>query len=220
MIQFNLLPDVKLQYIKTQRTKHVVMLFSFISSVAAVGLLVFLLTVVYVVQPQREGAIEKKINKTQADIKSVKDVTKMITVQNQLNTLTGLHVGKPVTSRAFGYLQQLTPASANLNKFEIDYVTSKIVVAGDAPKLEQVNIYTDALKNVYFVVDGKSDKQTKAFKDVVLKSIARDNEKATFEIEMSFDPMLFNIEHAIALRVGAGINSSSSESPFQGGEQQ
>ena len=220
MVQFNLLPDVKLQYIKTQRTKHVVMLFSFISSIAAVGLLVFLLAVVYVVQPQREGAIEKKINKTQADIKSVKDVTKMITVQNQLNTLTELHVGKPVTSRAFGYLQQLTPASANLNKFEIDYVTSKIVVAGDAPKLEQVNIYTDALKNVYFVVDGKSDDQVKAFKDVVLKNVARDNEKATFEIEMSFDPMLFNIGHTIELRVGAGINSSLSESPFQGGAQQ
>jgi len=46
MIQFNLLPAVKLEYVKAQRTKHLLILISAVSS--AVALLVLTLSIISV----------------------------------------------------------------------------------------------------------------------------------------------------------------------------
>lgn len=109
MVQFNLLPDIKMQYIKAQRTRHLVTFIATLASIISIGLLLLALFFVYGVQRQLIRGLDDKIKKSSSSLKQVEDVDKILTVQNQLNSLTGLHESKPTISRVFGYLQKTTP---------------------------------------------------------------------------------------------------------------
>jgi hypothetical protein len=50
MIQFNLLPDIKMQYIKARRQQHLVILVSMIAIIASLAVLVLLIVTTDVVQ--------------------------------------------------------------------------------------------------------------------------------------------------------------------------
>ena len=108
MIQLNLLPDVKMEYIKAQRTRSLVLSSAIIIALGSIALLVLLLIV---------GGLQKKhINDLTKDIKAdtiqlqkEQDITKILTVQNQLQSLTALHEQKPAVANLFGYLNQVTP---------------------------------------------------------------------------------------------------------------
>ena len=101
MLQFNLLPDVKLEYVKTQRTKHLLTLLSFAASAAGIGILVLSVITVDVVQKVALNNLNGDIKKYSTQLKQIPDLDKILTVQNQLGTLTSLHDKKPVTSRMF-----------------------------------------------------------------------------------------------------------------------
>jgi Tfp pilus assembly protein PilN len=199
MIQFNLLPDVKLQYIKSQRTKHLVSFISMIAGLIAVGLLLFSMFVVYIVQKQLLNDLNKDIAASSKQLNAIPSVDKMLTVQNQLNTLTGLHEKKPVMSRVFPYLQQLTPNSVSVNKLQIDTVANTISLGGNADSLDAVKVYANALKAATYSVDGGSPQ--KAFSEVVLSSFSRDAKGASYTMAAKFDPTLFLLTANVQMQV-------------------
>src|SRR5690349_4497120 len=98
MIQFNLLPDVKLQYIKTRRTKRLTMIISVISAAACLTLLILMFVSVKVVQKKHINDLSKDIKSQVKTLNNVQDLNKILTVQNQLNSLPDLHQNKPATS--------------------------------------------------------------------------------------------------------------------------
>src|SRR4051812_29619221 len=116
MVQFNLLPDVKLEYVKTQSTKRMLTVVSVIVSLASIGVLLLSFVSVNVVQKKSLSDLNNDITKYSRDLKGVKDLDKILTVQNQLSTLTSLHDQKPVGTRLFDYIAKVTPAQANLNQ--------------------------------------------------------------------------------------------------------
>ena len=63
MIQFNLLPDVKLEYIKAKRTKRSVMLVSIIATGVALGISIMLFLTVSVLQKQHINNLNNDIQK-------------------------------------------------------------------------------------------------------------------------------------------------------------
>jgi len=201
MLQFNLLPDVKLEYVKTQRTKHLLTLLSFAASAAGLALLVLSATTVYVVQKKSLHDLNSDINKYSNQLKAVPDLNKILTVQNQLSTLTSLHDQKPVTSRLFGYISQVTPAQANLSKLTIDYTANTLIIGGKAPSLDVVSTYTDTLKATKYSKGQGDDGKTHAFSNVVLATFGRDDTGATFTINLSFDPAIFNSQNTVTLTV-------------------
>lgn len=199
MVQFNLLPDVKLEYIKAQRTRHLVTFISTIAGVIAIGLLLFSMFVVHVVQKQLINNLNKDIAASSKQLNAIPSIDKMLTVQNQLNTLTGLHEKKPVMSRVFPYLQQLTPQSVSLSKLQIDNVASTLSLGGTADSLDTVKVYTNALKAATYTVDSGSAQ--KAFSEVVLSSFSRDAKGANFTITAKFDPTLFLLTANVQMQV-------------------
>lgn len=206
MVQFNLLPDVKLEYVKSRRTKY---LMTFISVVVgAVAITVFLLSlfIVNVVQKKSLSDLNNDIAAYSAQLKDVKDLSDILTVQNQLGTLTALHDGKPVTSRLFDYVGQVTPAQASLNKLTIDFATPGISVGGTAPTLDTVGLYANTLKATQFSVEGEEGTK-KAFSDVVLSSFGRDDKGATFVITFKYDPAIFEATKKVTLIVPADANA-------------
>lgn len=201
MVQFNLLPDVKLQYIKARRTKRLVTLVSLVVIAASLGVFTIAFFSVNVVQKKSLSDLNKDIKTYSNELQSTKDLDKILTVQNQLNTLTGLHEKKVVGSRLFGYISQVTPAKASITKLNIDFALNTISISGETSGLDVVNTYTDTLKATTYKVSGANNGPTKAFKNVVLSTFGRDDKKATYTITASFDPAIFNGTSDVVLTV-------------------
>jgi Tfp pilus assembly protein PilN len=221
MIQFNLLPDIKIQYLKAKRQKHLVILLSIVASAVALGIFILLLTTVFVLQKKNISDLNKDIKTSSSQLQNVQDLNKILTVQNQLGALTSLHDKKVVSSRLLGYLTQVTPANASISKLEVNYALNTMNITGNAPALNVVNTYTDTLKFTKFT-GGDSNDEKSAFSDVVLTGFTRDAKTTTYEITLKYDPAIFSNSKQISLKVPKIITTrSETDKPsdvFQGAQ--
>lgn len=206
MVQFNLLPDIKLQYIKAQRTKHLVTFIATIVAVVSVGLLLFSMFVVYIVQGQLISNLDKNIDKANTKLESISDIDKILTVQNQLSTLTSLHESKPASSRIFTYLQETTPQRVSLSQVQIDFSALTMMLGGNTSSLDDIKIYTDTLKAATYTVD---DTAQKAFSEVVLSSFSRNDKGASFTITLKFANDLFDTTKTVQLKTGTAASTDN-----------
>src|SRR5258706_2056782 len=101
MIQFNLLPDVKREFIRTQSTKRMVLGVSFILSGVALFVFVVLLFSVYVVQKKSISDLNTDIRSNSTTLRNTPHIADILTVQSQLNSLSMLDSQRPVASRLF-----------------------------------------------------------------------------------------------------------------------
>jgi len=205
MIQLNLLPDIKLEYIKAQRTRSLVLSSAIIITIASIALLILLL-VVGGLQKKHMSDLNNDIKADTATLQKKPEITKILTVQNQLNSLTALHAQKPAAANLFTYLNQLTPAQANITSFEIDFTANTATITGTADSLSTVNKYVDTLKFTKYTTSD-DNKPTSAFKDVVLSSFTLSSnskgnkQAASYSITLSYDPVIFDIAKTIKLVV-------------------
>lgn len=209
-IQFNLLPDIKVQYLKAKRQKHLVVLASVSASLIAVAVFVILLTTVFVLQKKNISDLNKDIKSSSDQLQSVEDLNKILTVQNQLQALPDLHNQKVVSSRLSDYMAQVTPATISISKLTIDYAQNTIVVAGSTNDLSAINTYTDTLKfTKYKPNSSDGDEEKSAFSKVVLVGFTRDIQSATYEIGLEFDPAIFSNSEEVSLVVPQIVTTRS-----------
>lgn len=211
MIQFNLLPDVKVDYLKTSRTKRLVVLASLTVTGLALFIFILLFLIVNVFQKQHLNNLNDDIKTSIQNLENVQDLDKVLTVQNQLSQLTGLHDEKPVSSRLNDYLVRLTPTDAKISEVSIDFKASTITIAGSGSNLETINKFADILK---FTDYKEGDTQEKAFSDVVLSSfgVVNDNKKggrATYSLEAKYNPAIFDGTKSVELIVPNIISTRS-----------
>ena len=207
-IQFNLLPDIKVQYLKAKRQKHLVVLASVSASLIAVAVFVILLTTVFVLQKKNISDLNKDIKSSSDQLQSVEDLNKILTVQNQLQALPALHDQKVVSSRLADYMAQVTPATISISKLTIDYAQNTIVIAGSTNDLSAINTYTDTLKFTKYKTKN-SDEEKSAFSKVVLAGFTRDIQSATYEIGLEFDPAIFSNSEEVSLAVPQIVTTRS-----------
>lgn len=199
MIQFNLLPDVKLEFIKAQARKRLIIMSSVIISAVFITIFVLLLVNVKVAQTKRMNDLTKDIKSSVSKVSDIKDIDKIITVQNQLASLPGLHDQKVISSRVTDYLLQLTPANAKITDVDMDFDAKTMTIKGTAPDLITVNKFADTLKFTKYKVNTADGPEGKAFSNVVLGSFSiqekatNPTEKATFSIAVNFDEQLFKM---------------------------
>lgn len=206
MIQFNLLPDVKLEYMKAERTKRMVIAISTVVTIVSIAILVVLLLVVLVFQKKYMSDLSSDITGYSNDLKATPDLDKILTVQNQLDSLTGLHEKKPDTTRVFTYIEEVTPPTVSIANLTIDFDMSTFVITGSASSLADVNRFIDTLKFTEFSQD--STKQ-KAFKNVVLANFGRADKGASYTINLAFEPVIFDNTKQVALTVPERITTRS-----------
>jgi hypothetical protein len=222
MIELNLLPEVKLEYIKAQRMRRLTVSVSIIVSIVAVALLVFLLSV---------GALQKKhlkdlsndISSESSQLKGKPQISKILTVQNQLESLTALHAAKPAAGNLFEYLNQITPTDISISSFHVDFTTQTMTVTGSTDSLSSVNKYVDTLK--YTTYKSVETGSAKAFGNVVMSSFGistatagtANDKPASYSITLSYDPKIFDITQQVKLDVPsltttrASIDQSTSD---------
>jgi hypothetical protein len=210
MIQFNLLPDVKKQYIKTQRTKRLVIGVSFIASAAALFIFLVLLVSVYAVQKKSISDLNNNIQADTTKLQDTSNVSSILTVQSQLNSLPALNAQKPAASRLFGYLSQLTPQQVTISDLRADFTQNTITISGNAPSLDLVNTFIDGLKFTTYNVQGQPNTKP-AFSAVVLAAFSRNSQAATYSITATFDPIIFNNAYSVTLSVGGQSQASPNQ---------
>lgn len=201
MIEFNLLPEVKLEYIKTRRLKRLVILGSF--AAAAVSLVIFigLLIVVDGFQKKHLSDLNKDITTSKNQIAAIPDFNQILTIQTQLASLPALDAQKPVTSRLFGYLQQLIPLDVTLDRTSMDFNAHSIDIAGNASSLASVNQLVDTLKFTTYDKSATDTSNLPAFSQVVLTSFSLSNNTASYEVQADYDPAIFNVADNVKLTV-------------------
>lgn len=208
MIQFNLLPDVKLASIKAARVKKLTISVSLIVGSVAFGVLVVLFLLVNVVQKQYMKGLNSDIKISTAKIRATPDLSKVLTVQNQLSTLPSLHSEKPIASRMYDYLTQVTPSNISLTDVNVDFAASTIKLTGEAPSLDAVNTFVDTLKFTTYSTD-KDNSQKKPFSNVVLASFTRKPTNATYDITLTFDKAIFDVTNVVKLTVPSKVTTRS-----------
>jgi hypothetical protein len=195
MIQFNLLPDVKLEYIRTKQRKRMIVTLSII--VTAVALVIFLLLFLFVrvSQPKHMKDLTNDINKGVSTLQNTKDLDKILTIQNQLKTLPGLHDRRVFSSRFVDYLGQVTPAQATIANVDVDFTKNTVLIKGDADSLATVNKFADTLKFTDYQINNSEKK--KAFNSVVLQGFTlnpnnfKGQRPVTFQLTFKYDPPIF-----------------------------
>lgn len=212
MIELNLLPDVKQELVKANRIQRIIIVASILASAAAIALVLSLFSLSQI-QKKHINDLNQDIASKTAQLQKDSELKKILTVQNQLDSLTALHSTKPAASRLFDFLIQTTPSDVSITNFTVDFNTHKITVSGTAPSLSSVNKYVDTLKFTQYKIDN-SKNTTKAFSGVVLGSYGVSGNQATYTVNFNYDPVIFDINKNVKLSVPSQTTTrSATEQP-------
>jgi len=221
MVQFNLLPDVKLAFIKARRTKYLVLMAASLAAGISLTIMIMLLLAVNVFQKSHLSRVDKDIKKHTSDLQKIPDLTKILTIQNQLKSIPALNSKKPVTSRLFGYLGQVVPAEMSITGYEVNFAEHTMQFTGAADTLDRVNVFADTLKFTTFSTQNDTKLSKNAFSNVVLTSFARTATNTTYSISVSYDETIFNGEQLVTMTVPPNKTTTRSQtdqpsvSPFK-----
>jgi Tfp pilus assembly protein PilN len=212
MIQLNLLPDVKLQYIRAKRNRNLVLFGAVAVITVSVGMFVLMFSFVKGVQGEHIKNLTEDIDKGINVIENTQDLDKVLTVQNQLGIVDTKHQEKPAATRALPMITQLLPEGSSVQTYSVDFAGSQISLTGITQDINATNKLVDTLKFAKYTAktitvnaDGKIElgeaKEGKAFSEVVLSSFGTEPGNASFTITMKFDPLLFANSEEVAIVV-------------------
>lgn len=201
MIQLNLLPDVKKEFIKAQKTRNKIIGVSIMVIIGSIGLTVLALVYVVGIQQIAIKLASDDIARKSRELQSIEDLGKYLTVQNQLQALPALHGNKTAYSRLFDALQQLIPSAPNnVGLTSIDAINEDktIKLSGNAPTYEALNVFKDTLVNadVEYKLSG-SDEVTKEklFEAVEVQSLnlnrVNNSQVVSFDILVTYSEDVF-----------------------------
>jgi hypothetical protein len=135
MIEINLIPDVKQELINAQRVRATVISFSILIGLVTVGIVTVLAVYVFGFQAIRGGIDDGAIKDGQAKLTSVEDLSKTLTIQNQLTKISALHADKKIDSRIFTVLAAIIPPAPNdvkISTLTIASDTNTVTIEGQA----------------------------------------------------------------------------------------
>jgi Tfp pilus assembly protein PilN len=215
MIQLNLLPDVKLEYLKAQRMRRMATVISFIVTATAVAILVILLSVEGFQKHTLSNLNKDVANKT-STLQGEPQINSVLTVQNQLQSINGLHASEPAANRLFDYLNELTPTTVTISGLNVDFNAHTISITGDTNSLASVNQYIDTLKFTSYTT-GHNTKNAAPFNTIVLSAFALDtaqqngttNTPASYTITANFDPTIFDVTKNVTLVIPSTVTTRS-----------
>lgn len=145
MIEINLIPDVKQEFIHAQRLRAKVISVSILGMLGAVALIV-VLGVLLGAEAVRNAVADSSITSEYKKMQASADLNDVVTIQNQLTNIPILDQSKTMSSRLFDALSAINPQAPNSVKMTnvvLDPAAKTISIDGTA-----ANSYTatDALK--------------------------------------------------------------------------
>lgn len=224
MIQLNLLPDIKKEYLKSQKNRALVIGISIIVTLVSIGLSVLLYVyVTFLQQFQITLATDDIKNKTQ-QLNQVTDLSKYLTIQNQLSALPDLHDNKGIYSRLLSFLPTLNPISPNsIALSQLQLITNERMVAftGTTASFESLNVFVDTLRNaqVKYKDSTGADQTNDMFDTVYVQSSSLDKSNGktvvAFTVRANYVDSVFDARNTSVAVSVPNIKTSQSvtESP-------
>lgn len=132
--EINLVPAVKAQMIKAQKMRNIVLFICIVVSSVAVGFVVIL----FGIKSGQDIAIsgqDKRMEIMSQKINGFNEMNDLVTIQDQLNKISGILDEKTVLSRVFGALSVMMPEGGDdvkLSELRVDLDTSTLTMEGQA----------------------------------------------------------------------------------------
>ena len=205
MIQLNLLPDVKKEYLRAQSARRKTITISILITIIAVGLTAVAAVYVYAVQNGIMYLQTQDIKGKASQLSSVKDIDKYLTIQNQLSQLSSLHGDKNDYSRLLDFLPRLNPAPPQnivLSNLDVNDADTTITFKGRVSDYGALTTFKDTLTNASFTyqTDGQVQDATKLFSEVKVESATYEKTDQTagvsFTLVVTYDPAVFKQSNA------------------------
>ena len=203
MIEINLIPDVKQELLRAQRMRAAVISTSILVSIIAAGLVVALVLYVFGVQNVRSAILDTQIKDGAAKLAKVEDLSKILTIQNQLSKVSELNANKKVDSRIFDVLAAVVPPAPNdamMTQITIDAEQGTIRLEGETKGYDSMETfkktldsailtYTNPDTNESVTVDLASDISV----DETTYGLNKDNKQVlNFILSFKYTPDLFS----------------------------
>lgn len=163
MIEVNLVPDVKQELIRAERIRAVVISTSILVGIIAVAVVVMLSVYVFGVQTVRGALDDEAIKKGSQQLSEVEDLSKVLTIQNQLTKISALNDAKKMDSRLFDMLLAILPVEENqvqVSGVSIDAATNKISIEGQTSGYDSLEIFKKTIRNAQIVYKLDNEDQT------------------------------------------------------------
>ena len=203
MIEINLIPDVKQELIKAQRTRTAVISGSILASIIAAGLVVVIALYVYGVQTFRSSILDGQIKDGAAKLTEVEDLSKILTIQNQLSKITALNNDKNINSRVFDMLSAVTPSGDNSVRFSqisIDSEETMIRLEGQTRAYDSMEVFKKTLRSAvieYTTADSEEKEITPLASDISTGEVSYGEDSSgqkvlRFIISFTYAPELFS----------------------------
>ncbi len=204
MIEVNLIPDVKQELISARRTRSMVVSISILAMIGSGAVVVVLGLYVFAGQSVRGVIADNSITSEFAELEKTKDLSNMLTVQNQLTKLSETHSNKNVSSRLFDVLSIIVPAEPNtvaLTSTNMDTESGILTIEGQSPAgfvaYEAFKKTIAATKLIYYENDSEESTEAALASDIIdgERSYGEDqdgNRVLRFTISFTYNEALFS----------------------------
>ena len=163
MIEINLIPDVKRELLRAQRTRATVISVSILTSIIAAGLVVALVLYVFGVQTVRSAILDGQIKEGSETLAKEEDLSKILTIQNQLTKISELNSQKKMDSRMFDVLAAVIPPAPNdvqVSQIAIDAEESSIRIEGQTRGYDSMEVFKKTIDSAVIVYNNEGEEQT------------------------------------------------------------
>lgn len=200
MIQLNLLPDVKKEFLHAQSARRKTIAISILVTIIAVGLTIATAIYVYAIQNALMYVQTEDIKNKSKELSAVKDIDKYLTIQNQLAQLSSLHDEKNNFSRLLDFLPRLNPAPPKnivLTNLEVSSLNTTITFKGRVSDYGALTTFKDTLNNATFTYqsDGVDHEPAKLFSNLNIETATYEKTQTTagvtFSVIVTYDPAVF-----------------------------
>ena len=205
MIELNLLPDIKQEFVHAKRQKRLVIVFMILISLGSIVVVVLLGLYSYAAQPVRQNFADGDIKKLSKELEGKKNLVRDLTIQNQITSINELHAGKVVYGRLFDYLKTLNPEQPNnvsISKVTATTLDGKgaILLEASAKDYQAVAVFKDTLQNAMVQYkDPETGKTVKthlfmeppAISDTGIGQDSKGNQVASFKVALVYEPNAF-----------------------------
>jgi len=159
---------VKQELIRARTQRSAVVSISIVATLAALALVVVLSIYVFGVQTVRSAIADGQIKKGADQLAQVEDLSKILTIQNQLTKINSLNDDKKIDSRVFQILQAIIPPAPNsvtVSNLTINTENNSLTFEGQTPTYPSLETFkkTIAAANIRYTDNGEQ-------KDVPLAS--------------------------------------------------
>ena len=221
MIEINLIPDIKQQLIRARMIRSAVVSGAIVASIIATAVVAVIAVYVYGVQTVRNVVADDAIKSGAAKLATVEDLSKILTIQNQLTKMSALNDEKMIDSRVFDLLQAIIPPSPNdvkVSNLIIDTEAQSVTFEGQTPTYPSLEAFkkTIGAANVRYKDVDKKQIDTVIATDLSISNISYGEDSTgakvlRFTVSFTYAPELFALatkDPTIVLINGGNVTDS------------